>query len=115
MYSSPRAQWVMTPIKFDCVPEGTNNAASKPSISATSASSALILGSSPNTSSPTGAAAIAARIAAVGRVTVSLRKSTGITAPSYRRSIYKFLENLVRQQKAAICETQPLGILHEQT
>ena len=53
-----------------------------PAAPATSASSALTLGSSPNTSSPTGAAAIAARIAAVGRVMVSLRKSVAIELPS---------------------------------
>jgi hypothetical protein len=34
------------------------------------------VGSSPNTSSPSGAASIASRMAAVGRVTVSLRRST---------------------------------------
>jgi hypothetical protein len=44
--------------------------------------SALTLGSSPKTSSPSGAANMASRIAAVGRVTVSLRKSTTfISAP----------------------------------
>src|SRR5215218_8735404 len=64
MYSSPRAQWVMTPTRFDCVPEGTNIAASKPS-----------------TSSPTSAAAIAERMPGLGRVTVSLRKSVAIRTP----------------------------------
>src|SRR6185312_5175444 len=97
------------------VPLGTNRAASLPIMAAARCSSLFTVGSSPYTSSPTSASAIAARIAAEGRVTVSLRKSTGITAPSYRRSIYEFLENFVRQQKAAICETQPVGILHEQT
>ena len=37
--------------------------------------SALTVGSSPKTSSPTSAAAMAARMASVGRVTVSLRRS----------------------------------------
>ena len=41
------------------------------------ASSALTVGSSPATSSPTSAAAIAARMAGVGLVTVSLRRSIG--------------------------------------
>src|SRR5215468_8050585 len=83
MYSSPRAQCVITPTRFDCVPDGTYIAASNPSIPATSASSALTLGSSPKTSSPTSAASIAARIAAVGRVTVSLRKSIAIGGLRY--------------------------------
>ena len=45
------------------------------------ACSACTVGSSSNTSSPTSAAAMAARIAAVGRVTVSLRRSTVMSAP----------------------------------
>src|SRR5260370_634598 len=57
-------------------PEGTNSAASMPKISAARCSSRLTVGSSPYTSSPTSASAIARRISAVGRVTVSLRKST---------------------------------------
>src|SRR5687767_8150719 len=76
MYSSPRWQWARMPQKLLCVPVGTKRAASKPSISAICACSALTLGSSPNTSSPSGAASMASRIAAVGRVTVSLRRST---------------------------------------
>ena len=57
------------------VPEGTNKAASRPNFSAARCSSKLTVGSSPYTSSPTSAAAIAARIWAVGRVTVSERRS----------------------------------------
>src|SRR5580704_1743777 len=57
-------------------PVGTNKAASFPKISAARRSSRLTVGSSPYTSSPTTASAIARRISAVGRVTVSLRKST---------------------------------------
>src|SRR5512134_1855260 len=52
-----------------------NSAASLPSIDAIRSCSALTVGSSPKTSSPSGASIIAARIAAVGRVTVSLRRS----------------------------------------
>src|SRR5512143_106568 len=78
MTSSPRAQCVITPMRFDCVPDGTNSAASKLRSAATSSCRALPDGSSPNTSSPTRAAAIAARIAGVGRVTVSLRKSVAM-------------------------------------
>ena len=44
---------------------------------AVSASSAITVGSSPQTSSPTSASAIARRISGVGRVTVSERRSTG--------------------------------------
>ena len=51
--------------------------ASLPSSAATRACSSLVSGSSPYWSSPTGAAAIAARIAGVGRVTVSERRSIG--------------------------------------
>src|ERR1019366_4841939 len=60
---------------FPIVPVGTYSAASRPNTSAPRASSRFTVGSSPYTSSPTSAAAIAARIFAVGRVTVSLRKS----------------------------------------
>jgi len=52
-----------------------NSPASKPSIAASFSCNALTAGSSPYTSSPTSAANIAARIAAVGRVTVSERRS----------------------------------------
>ena len=56
-------------------PVGVNNAASCPNSAATRSWRALTVGSSPYTSSPTSAAAIAARISSVGRVTVSLRRS----------------------------------------
>jgi hypothetical protein len=75
MYSSPRWQWLISAARLLCVPVGMNSAASLPSSAATRSCSALTLGSSPNTSSPSGAANIASRIAAVGRVTVSLRRS----------------------------------------
>src|SRR5690606_15508305 len=62
------------------VPEGTNSAASFPSRAAAISCSRLTVGSSPYTSSPTGALAIAWRMASVGCVTVSDRRSiTGIT------------------------------------
>src|SRR5215212_442636 len=50
-------------------------AASLPRSSATYSSSRLTVGSSPKTSSPSSASAIAPRIPCVGRVTVSLRRS----------------------------------------
>src|SRR6187551_3823436 len=57
------------------VPVGNQSAASLPSSAAPCSCSALTDGSSPNWSSPTGAAAITARISGVGRVTVSERRS----------------------------------------
>src|SRR5262245_41093040 len=65
----------MSAARLLCVPDGMNSAASLPSIDAIRSCSALTVGSSPNTSSPSGAAIIASRIAGVGRVTVSLRRS----------------------------------------
>src|SRR5688572_24343621 len=67
------------------VPDGTQSAASLPSNAATRSCSALTVGSSPNWSSPTGAAAIAARMASVGFVTVSDRRSIidAAEAPPY--------------------------------
>ena len=76
MYSSPRWQCAIRPHKLLCVPVGINRAASNPSMSAMRSCKALTDGSSPNTSSPKGAANMAARMAAVGWVTVSLRRST---------------------------------------
>src|SRR6266702_3140845 len=60
-------------IRFPMHPVGTNSAASFPKISAARRSKRLTVGSSPYTSSPTSASAMARRISAVGRVTVSLR------------------------------------------
>jgi hypothetical protein len=73
--SSPRWQWVRVAVRLPIVPLATNSAASLPSRSAASASSALTVGSSPYTSSPTSARAIASRISGVGQLTVSLRRS----------------------------------------
>ena len=75
--SSPRRVCARTAAWFPIVPEGTYTAASFPSMRAVSASSAMTVGSSPQTSSPTSASAIARRISGVGRVTVSERRSTG--------------------------------------
>src|SRR5581483_8408972 len=58
------------------VPEATKSAASLPNRSAARASRRFTVGSSSKTSSPTSAAAIAARMAGVGVVTVSERRST---------------------------------------
>src|SRR5215212_3409224 len=73
--SSPRFVLTWTPIWLVIVPEGAYRAASLPSRSATYLSSRSTVGSSPNTSSPTGASSITRRMLSVGLVTVSLRRS----------------------------------------
>src|SRR4051812_33072915 len=73
------------------VPEGTNRALSLPSSWATRRSSSITVGSSPYTSSPTAALAIASRIARPGRVTVSERKSkTGSVLMLEPQAYYRF-------------------------
>ena len=64
-----------TPSWFASDPVGENSPASWPRSAATRSSSARTVGSSPKTSSPTSARAIAARICGVGRVRVSERRS----------------------------------------
>ena len=72
---SPRPQWLISASRFDWVPLVTKTAASLFSRSATIASRRCTVGSSPNTSSPSGASTMACFIAMVGRVTVSERRS----------------------------------------
>src|SRR5690606_16424711 len=62
-------------IWFPIVPVGTKRAASCPRSSAANSCKRWTVGSSPKTSSPTSAVDIARRIAEVGWVTVSLRRS----------------------------------------
>src|SRR5262249_2625153 len=62
------------------VPDGTNKAASLPRRAATRSWSRWTVGSSSKTSSPTSAACMAARMAGVGLVTVSLRRSIRLSA-----------------------------------
>src|SRR6266850_516636 len=76
MTPSPRWQWLISAARLDCVPEGKKSASSKPKISAARACSRFTVGSSPKTSSPSSASSIARRMAGVGRVTVSERRST---------------------------------------
>src|SRR5918998_5928859 len=73
--SSPLSVFTWTPIWLVIVPEGAYTAASLPRRPATYSSNLFTVGSSPKTSSPTGASSIARRMASVGRVTVSLRRS----------------------------------------
>src|SRR5712692_7717739 len=81
MTSLPWCVHTLMAIRFPMQPVGTNSAASFPKISAARSSNRLTVGSSPYTSSPTSASAIARRISAVGRVTVSLRRSTTPSMP----------------------------------
>src|SRR2546425_4982258 len=76
MTPSPRWQWLISAARFDCVPDGKKSASSKPKISAARACSRFTVGSSPKTSSPSSASSIVRRMAGVGRVTVSERRST---------------------------------------
>ena len=76
MVSWPRPRWPSWDTRLPIVPLATNSAASLPSSSAARSSRALTVGSSPKTSSPSSASYMALRIAGVGCVTVSLRRST---------------------------------------
>src|SRR3954464_6514744 len=73
--SCPGATRERTASTLAIEPVGMNSAASCPNRPATRSSSRATVGSSPYTSSPTSARAIACRIASVGRVRVSLRRS----------------------------------------
>src|SRR5438093_765459 len=73
--SCPGRVQTFTAIWLPIVPVGTNRADSFPVRAAASSSRRRTVGSSRNTSSPTSARAMAVRIASVGRVTVSERRS----------------------------------------
>lgn len=79
MTSSPRPQWLSRETRLAMVPLGTKTAPDFPMRSAAMASRRRTVGSSPKTSSPTAAAAIAALIAGVGWVRVSERRSIVVT------------------------------------
>src|SRR5262245_45334490 len=76
MISWPGRVWASTEVRLPCVPEDTNSAASLPVRRAAWSSSRRTVGSSSHTSSPTSAWAMASRMADVGSVRVSDRKST---------------------------------------
>ncbi len=78
--SSPGRVCTLIAIWLVMVPLGQNTAASCSNRRATRSSSMRTVGSSPNTSSPSSAWAMASRMAAVGRVTVSLRRSIMLRA-----------------------------------
>src|SRR5574341_2155891 len=73
--------------RLPIVPEGTNKPASLPIISAAISCNRLTVGSSPYTSSPTSAFAIASRISGVGFVTVSERRSTNSISTFLSQSV----------------------------
>src|SRR5919199_1409901 len=84
--SAPGRVSTRSAIWFAIVAVGRKSAASCPSSSAARRCSSFTVGSSRSCSSPTSAAAIAARISGVGRVAVSERRS--ITLGRYRRASY---------------------------
>src|SRR5688572_11103577 len=75
MTSWPGRVCAIKHVRLPIDPDGTKSPASRPNSNAARACSMLTVGSSRNTSSPTSASAIARRMAAEGRVTVSERKS----------------------------------------
>src|SRR5919201_4302284 len=74
--SWPACVWATTETRLPMVPEATKTAASLPRRAAAIASRRWTVGSSPQTSSPTSARAMASRISGVGSVSVSERRST---------------------------------------
>src|SRR6267143_6433144 len=74
--SWPGRVCVTTETRLPCVPAVTKSPAGLPSRCAASASRRRTVGSSPQTSSPTSARAMASRISGVGSVSVSDRRST---------------------------------------
>src|SRR5213082_2800527 len=88
--SWPACVWATSETRLPMVPEATKTAPSLPRREAAIASSRWTVGSSPHTSSPTSARAIASRIAGVGRVSVSERRSTtscGTGSPGDRQAL----------------------------
>src|SRR5215471_9061864 len=76
--SRPDGARASTASRLPIVPVATNTAACLPIRSAARASRRLMLGSSPKTSSPSSASAIARRMSGPGMVSVSDRRSTGL-------------------------------------
>src|SRR5688572_10798402 len=83
MHSSPRSQWAISAARLDCVPVGKKSPASMPKRSAQTSCRRFTVGSSPKTSSPTSAEAMAWRMPGEGWVTVSERRSMAFMAPFY--------------------------------
>ena len=108
MYSEPRtSQCTPTATRFPIVPLGTKTAASFPKTRAIVSSSLCTVGSSPKTSSPTSARAIASRIFCVGRVTVSLRRSH-IARRSRKRGGVESYDEGARETRAEVAESSEI-------
>src|SRR5436189_903179 len=90
-------------------PEGIHSAASNPSVAATCRSRRRTVGSSPHWSSPTSASAMARRMAGVGRVTVSERRSTG---RSVNRHALEGLHDALDRVELVVLGDQP-QVFHE--
>src|SRR5438445_11939936 len=82
--SSPGLVCTRSAISLHIVPDGRNTAASFPRSSATISQSWLTVGSSSFCSSPTSASHMKRRMSAVGRVTVSLARSTSMRMAGIR-------------------------------
>src|SRR3990172_10211048 len=89
-------------------PVGTKSAASFPNTSATVSSRRRTVGSSPNTSSPPSASAIAFRMAGEGLVTVSERRSI----IDQERKQFVFLQ---RRKIRTLSSPSPPEMFHEFT
>jgi hypothetical protein len=102
----------LTQIWLPIVPDGTKSAASRRKSAATRSCRRLTVGSSPSTSSPTSACAIARRMSAHGRVTVSLRKSDGPVARAHvgtglRAPIHAFMRRSLFEVRDRVGVAQP--------
>ena len=101
MTESPRAHWERMATMLPWVPLVTRTASSLPSRSAAIASSRFTVGSSPSSASPSSASAIATRISVLGRVLVSLRRSTvlmslSVDARLSSRCVFVRLTHIIR-------------------
>src|SRR2546425_8615328 len=121
MTPSPRWQWLISAARFDCVPDGKKSAPSKPKTSAARACSRFTVGSSPKTSSPSSASSIVRRMAGVGRVTVSERRSTMsatlgyyLTFTCHRRKVHVRLPYPRPRRGARRDERYGTAISHEE-
>src|SRR2546423_10498144 len=116
--SAPGRVWSLTAIWFPIEPVGTKSAASFSKTSAARSCRRLTVGSSPYTSSPTSASAIARRIEGVGFVTVSLRKSI---IRSFQQSAISFQlsdesrEDFVREKRARAREAQCVAVERDES
>src|SRR5687768_1952224 len=116
--SSPGRVWSLTAIWLPIEPVGTKSAASFSKSSAARSCRRLTVGSSPYTSSPTSASAIARRMAGVGLVTVSLRRSIIVCKRSDERRAAQTSdeggEDFVREQRAGGRQPEHVAVEFDQ-